>query len=153
MSEEERDFADDDDDQRRPLGLVLLTALYLFFFLVTASTYGHPFTLFGQIYVGSAAKLIVFVDSLVCLYLFLGIVKRQSLTWYLLLGYNLFEIVNIIVNLSLIAPAEIEKTLGMPVDREALMVNNIASSLAILLLSQYIYRHRHFFTNRQRYLF
>ena len=152
MSEEERDFADD-DDQRRPLGLVLLTGLYLFFFLVTASTYGHPFTLLGRIYVGSAAKVIVFIDSLVCLYLFLGIMKRQSLTWYLLLFYNLFEIVNIIVNLSLIAPAEIEKVIGMPVDRDALLVNNIASALAILLLSQYIYRHRHFFTNRRCYLF
>ena len=38
--------------------------------------------------------------------------KRQVLTWYLLLGYNLFEIVNTIVNLRYISHRELEKSLG-----------------------------------------
>lgn len=152
MREEERDMTDD-GDQRRPLGLVLLTGLYMFFFLVTATTYGHPFPLLGKVYVGTAAKVIVFADSLVCLYLFLGIAKRQLLTWYLLIGYNLFEIVNTIVNLNFISLAELERVIGERIEREALIVNNVASALAILLLTQYIYRHRHFFTSRRKYLF
>lgn len=143
----------DENDERRPLGLVLLTGLYLFFFIVTASTYGSPFPFFGRIYIGTAAKVLVFVDSIVCLYLFLGIMKRQTMTWYLLIGYNLFEVVNTIVNLNFITPAELERIIGERIDQEALMVNNIASALAILLLTQYIYRHRHYFTNRRKYLF
>lgn len=143
----------DEHDERRPLGLVLLTGLYLFFFVVTVSTYGSPFPFLGRIYVGTAAKALIFLDSLVCLYLFLGLMKRQSMTWHLLIGYNLFEIVNTIVNLSFITPAELERIIGEPIDREALMVNNIASALAILLLTQYIYRHRHYFTNTRKYLF
>ncbi|MRR35112.1 hypothetical protein EG829_10560, partial [bacterium] len=105
------------------------------------------------IYVGAAAKALIFVDSLICLYLFLGLMKRQLMTWYLLIGYNLFEIANTIVNLSFITPAELERIIGEPIDQEALMVNNIASALAIMLLTQYIYRHRHYFTNCRKYLF
>ncbi|AJY70936.1 hypothetical protein RW64_15830 [Geobacter sulfurreducens] len=137
----------------RPLGLVLLTGLYLFFFIVTATSYGNPFPFLGRIYVGTVAKAIVFVDSLICLYLFLGIYKRQLLTWYCLIGYNLFEVVNTIINLNMITTAELERIIGEPIDKEALVVNNIASALAILLLTQYIYRHRAFFTNRRHYLF
>lgn len=143
----------DEHDERRPLGLVLLTGLYLFFFIITVTTYGSPFPLLGTIYVGTTAKALIFIDSLICLYLFLGIVKRQILTWYLLICYNLFEVVNTIVNLNFITKAELERIIGEPVDQEALMVNNIASSLAIILLTQYIYRHRHYFTNKHKYLF
>lgn len=143
----------DEHDERRPLGLVLLTGLYLFFFVVTVSTYGSPFPFLGRIYVGTVAKALIFVDSLVCLYLFLGLMKRQSMTWYLLIGYNLFEVINTIVNLTFITPAELERVIGERIDQEALMVNNIASALAILLLTQYIYRHKHYFTNSRKYLF
>lgn len=143
----------DEHDERRPLGLVLLTGLYLFFFVVTVSTYGSPFPFLGRIYLGTVAKALIFVDSLVCLYLFLGLMKRQCMTWYLLICYNLFEVINTIVNLTFITPAELERVIGERIDQEALMVNNIASALAILLLTQYIYRHKHYFTNSRKYLF
>ncbi len=143
----------EDHDVRRPLGLNLLTGLYFFFFLVSASTFGHPFPFLGQICQGTAAKILVFVDTLMLLYLFLGIMKQQLLTWYLLIGYNLFQVVNTIVNLTCISPASLEKVLGERVNADALLVNNIASSLAILLLTQYVYRHKQYFSNRQKYLF
>lgn len=142
-----------DDEMRRPLGITLLAGLYLFFFILSASTFGHPFPFFGHIHTGIAAKALVLADSLVCLYLFLGIYKRQLLTWYFLIGYNLFEIANTICNLSFVSNAELEKMVGERVDQEALVINNIAAALAILLLTQYIYRHRSLFTNRQKYLF
>ena len=138
---------------RRPLGLSLLTGLYLFLFLVSASTFGNPFPFLGHIYDGNAARVLVFADSLVCLYLFLGTMKRQLLTWYLLIGYNLFEILNTVINLNFITRAELEKIVGERVNGEALFINNIAAALAMLLLTQYIYRHKHYFTNRQKYLF
>lgn len=143
----------DDSDVRRPLGLTLLTGLYLFFFLVSVSTFGNPFPFMGKIYLHSPAKLLVFLDSIVCLYLFLGLMKRQVLTWYLLLAYNLFEIGNTIANLSLIPVSELERVLGARIQQESLVTNNIAGALAFLLLTQYIYRHKNYFTNHGKYLF
>lgn len=140
-------------ESRRPLGLTLLTGLYFFFFLLSISTYGNPFPYLGEIYQGTPAKILVFTDSLICVYLFIGICKRQLITWYLLLAYNLFEILNTIVNLTYISSNEIEKMVGYQVEPRSLMVNNIAAALAILLLSQYIYRHKSLFSNRQKYLF
>ena len=143
----------DHPDLHRPLGLTLLTGLYLFFFLLSASTFGHPFPLVGHIFQDATARMIVFIDSLICLYLFLGIMKRQLLTWYLLIGYNMAEIVNTIVNLSCISQQELEKVLVIQINTDAMRVNNIAASLAILLLTQFIYRNKHYFIYRQKYLF
>lgn len=141
-----------DENESRPLGLTLLTALYFFLFMVTISTAGNPFPFLGHIYVGSTSQLLIFADSILCLYLSLGLMKRQFFTWYLLLGYNLFEIGNTVINLHSIPIEEIEKAIGGGVNRDALFTNNIACALALLLLTQYIYRHKHFFTNRGRYL-
>jgi hypothetical protein len=141
------------NDIHRPFGLNLLTGLYLFFFLVSASTYGNPFPFLGHIYTGTTARLLVFADSILCLYLFLGIMKRQLFTWYLLLCYNLFEILNTIVNLNFITTADLEKVTGERVSGEGLFSTNIAAALAILLLTQFVYRYKNHFTNRHKYLF
>lgn len=143
----------DEHEHRRPLGMVLLGGLYLFFFLLTMSTFGHPFPFFGTIYQGRAAEALVFVDSLICLYLFLGLMKRQTLTWYLLLGYNAFELVNTLTNLLWITSAELEKLVGDKIDPQGIMMSNISVMVAILLLSGFIYWHRGYFTNRSWYLF
>lgn len=143
----------EDHEVRRPFGLTLLAGLYLFFFLLSVSTYGNPFPFMGSIYQGSAAKVLVFFDSLICIYLLIGISKRQTLTWYLLLAYNLFEIANTVVNLTFIKPKEVEKLIGSAVDQNALIANNIAAALAILLLSQFIYRSKKYFNNPDKFLF
>lgn len=142
-----------DDEQRRPLGITLLGGLYLFFFMLTMSTYGHPFPFMGTILLGRAAETIVFVDSMLCLYLFLGVMKRQKLTWHLLISYNCFEIINTLINLKFISAAEVEKIAGRPVDPQGLMANNLSVVVAILLLTIFIYRHRSYFNNRSNYLF
>ena len=143
----------EENEEKRPFGLTLLTGLYLFFFILSLSTYGNPFPFMGKIYQDLPAKVLVFFDSLACIYLFIGIGKRQLLTWYLLLSYNLFEIINTIVNLFLITPEDLEKQIGHKVDQEALVINNIAAALAILLLTQFIYRNRRYFNNRSKFLF
>ncbi|MSN25466.1 MAG: hypothetical protein GJV46_06290 [Geobacter sp.] len=144
---------DDEHEQRRPVGMVLLGGLYLFFFMLTISTYGHPFPFFGVIYQGKMAEYLVFADSLVCLYLFLGLMKRQNLTWFLLLGYNAFELANTLTNLFYITTADLEKVVGEKVDPQGILTSNISVMVAILLLSIFIYRHREYFTNRSWYLF
>lgn len=143
----------EEHEQQRPLGMTLLSGLYLFLFIVSLSTYGNPFPFLGSVYAGTAAQVLVFVDSLICLYILIGIMKRQYLTWILIIGYNLFEVVNTIVNLNFITVAELEQALGTVVSRDGLLANNIMASLAILLLTQYVYRSKHYFTNRQYYLF
>jgi hypothetical protein len=140
-------------DPHRPLGLVLLGGLYLFFFLLTMSTFGHPFPFMGTITQGKSAEALVFVDSMICLYLFLGLMRRQRLTWYLLIAYNCFETANTLINLRFISAADVEKIAGQPVAPQALLVNNISVVVAIILLTIFIYRHREFFNNRSNYLF
>ena len=142
-----------EQELRRPLGITLLGGLYLFFFMLTVSSYGQPIPFFGVIYHGKPAGILVFFDSLICLYLFLGLMKRQNLTWYLLIGYNVFELVNTVTNLLLITPAELEKVVGEKVDSSGLLASNISVTVAILLISIFIYRHRTYFTNRSKYLF
>jgi hypothetical protein len=145
--------ADGDADEQRPLGLTLLAGLYLFFFLISASTYGNPFPFMGNIHTGIPAKALVVADCLICLYLFMGIMKKQQLTWYLLICYNLFEVINTVVNVKFITVAELEKFLGVQINGDGVWVNNIAASLAILLLTQYIYRNKELFSNVRVYLF
>jgi hypothetical protein len=142
-----------DCELRRPLGMTLLGGLYLFFFLLTFSSYGQPVPFFGAIYQGKTAYALVFLDSIICLYLFLGLMKRQSLTWYLLLGYNAFELVNTLTNLLVITPAELEKIVGKKVDFHGLLASNISVMVAILLLSCFIFRQRNSFSNSSKYLF
>jgi len=150
---DEREDTGQDNDSRRPMGLVLLGGLYLFFFLLTISTFGHPFPFMGTILLGKPAEALVFVDSMVCLYLFLGLMKRQRLTWHLLIAYNCFEIANTLINLKFITAADVEKIAGQPVDPQGLLVNNISVIVAIILLTIFIYRHRDFFNNRSNFLF
>ncbi len=150
----DRDHDDNElDQERRPLGMVLLGGLYLFFFMLTMSTFGHPFPFLGAIYQGRPAEIMVFIDSLICLYLFLGLMKRQQLTFYLLLGYNAFELVNTLVNMLGISAAELENVVGSPIDSRGMQINNLTVMAAIILLSVFIYRHRQYFTNRSPYLF
>ena len=144
---------DDSAENQRPLGITLLAALYLFFLLVSASTFGNPFPFCGRILTGMSAQLLVLVDSLLCLYLFLGVLQRQAFTWYLLLAYNLLQMVNTIVNLYLIPMAELEVVTGGQVSRDALWTNNMIAVLGMLLLTQYIFRQRRLFTDNCRYLF
>lgn len=144
---------DHENEQRRPLGMVLLGGLYLFFFMLTMSTFGHPFPFLGAIHTGRVAEVLVFIDSMICLYLFLGIMKHQKMTWYLLIGYNTFEVINTLVNLRFIHAADLEKIAGQPIDPQGLAINNISVIVAIILLTAFIYKHRECFTNRSKYLF
>jgi hypothetical protein len=153
VTEESREDTEQDDDQSRPLGLILLGGLYLFFFMLTMSTFGHPFPFMGRIFLGRVAETMVFIDSLICLYLFLGVMKRQKLTWYFLIMYNSFEIINTLMNLKFISAVEVEKIAGQPVDPQGLVANNVSVVVAIFLLTIFIYRHRIYFNNRSNYLF
>lgn len=142
-----------EEEQPRPQALIMLTGLYLFLLLVSIGSYGQPIALYGQILEGAPARAFIVLNSLYCLYLFLGLWQRQRLTWYLLLSYNLFEVLNTLVTLVLLPHQELERIQGMPVDPLWLAVNNLATVAAIIWVSSLIYRRRDLFSNRSPYLF
>lgn len=142
-----------EEQQPRPQALIMLTGLYLFLLLMSVGSYGQPIAFFGQILEGRAAQTFIIVNTIVCLHLFLGLWQRQRLTWYLLLAYNLFEILNTLVTLVWLPRQELERIQGVPVDPHWLTVNNLATIAAVAWVSSLIYRRRDLFNNRSPYLF
>ena len=142
-----------DATQGRPFGLSALAAAYFFFLLLTASSYGYPFPLMGRFYPGGAGECLVFADSMVSLYLFIGILKRQRLTAWLIIGYNLLDICNACVNLALIPPERYARLAGVPIPQDELRFNTLAAALVLMLLNIYVFANRRRFDNRSPYLF
>ncbi len=143
----------DEEQESRPRPLIMLTGLYFFLLLLSFGSYGHPVAFMGRILDGTAAKLFIGINTFVCLYLFLGLWQRQFITWYLLLGYNLFEVFNTLVTLAILPRIELEKVHGSSIEPVWLVINNLATVAAILWVSSVVYRNRSHFSNRSPYLF
>ena len=141
------------DEPGRPFGLTLLAAAYFSFLLLTASTYGDPFPFMGRFYTGRPAEALVLADSLISLYLCLGILKQQRLTVWLLLGYNLLDIANACVNLALIPAADYARLAQVAVPEDELRLNTFVAATVLMLLNAYVLRNRRHFVNRSPYLF
>ena len=137
----------------RPLALFPLVLVALFSLLLAFSNYGNPFPFMGTLYQGEVAQRFVFADSLVSLYLLIGIVKRQQLTVWLLIAYNLVDICNAWVNLALIPLADYAQLAAVPVSEEDLRFNTLFATLVLMLLNLYLYRNRRQFNNYSPYLF
>lgn len=139
--------------ENRPLALFPLVVVALFSLLLAFSNYGNPFPFMGTLYQGEVARRFVFADSLVSLYLLIGIVKRQQLTVWLLIAYNLVDICNAWVNLALIPLADYARLAAVPVSEEDLRFNTLFATLVLMLLNLYLYRNRRQFDNHSPYLF
>ena len=139
--------------QGRPFGLNALAAAYIFFLLLTVSSYGYPFPLLGRFYPGGAGEGLVLADSIVSLYLCIGILKRQRLTVWLLIAYNLLDICNACVNLLLIPAGDYARLADAPIPADELRLNTLAAAAVLMLLNVYAFRMRRHFDNRSPYLF
>lgn len=142
-----------DESAPRPLALHVIAAIYLFAFLLAMTSYGTPFPLMGRFYSGTAGQALVFVDSMICLYLFLGVLKRQRLTVWLMLAYNLFDIVNACVNLALIPAQAYTQLASAPVLESELRSSTVGAALVLVFISVYLFANRRHFNNRSPYLF
>lgn len=131
----------------------MLTGLYLFLLLMTITSYGHPIPLFGQILEGRAARIFIVLDSLICLHLFIGLYKRQLLTWWLLLIYNCYELLNILINLFLLPHPELERVLDRQIDPQAMLTSNLITAVIVVWVSWVIWKQKPQFTNHSPYLF
>ena len=141
------------DETKTPVALVFLAAAYLFSLLLAVSSFGHPFPFMGRFYLARAGEVLVFADSMICLYLFIGILKRQRLTLWLLIAYNMLDVCNACVNLALIPAAEYARLAGAPVPEAELFLSTAAAALLLMLLSVYIFGKRRHFNNSSPYLF
>lgn len=139
--------------ESRPLALFPLVMVSLFSLLLAFSNYGNPFPFMGTLYQGEVAQRFVFADSLISLYLLIGILKRQYFTVWLLIGYNFVDICNAWVNLALIPIVEYAALAVVPVTEEDLRFNTLFATLVLLLLNLYLYRNRRQFNNYSPYLF
>lgn len=133
--------------------MTLLTGLYLFLLLMTIMSYGQPIPIFGSMLEGKPAQVYIIADSLLCLHLFLGIWKRQRLTWWLLLCYNGYEVANTLVNLWLVPHKELERVLERTIDPQGMLFSNLLTVAIVLWISWLIWRQREQFNNRSPYLF
>ncbi|QXE92901.1 hypothetical protein [Geomonas subterranea] len=141
------------DSGRRPASLWPLVLLTSFSLMLCFASYGNPFPFMGTLYQGASAQRFVFGDSLISLYLLIGVLKRQRLTVWLLIGYNLVDICNAWVNLSLIPAAEYARLAGSPVPEGDLLSSTLLASIALILMNMYIFRMRREFDNPSPYLF
>ncbi len=144
---------DTEEYRPRSQAMVMLTGLYLFLLLMTVMSYGQPVPLFGVLLEGQAARIFIVVDSLVCLHLFLGLLKRQVLTWRLLLLYNAYEVLNTLVNLWLVPHKELERILERTIDPNGMVFSNLVTVAIILFVTRVVWKQRYQFTNRSPYLF
>lgn len=147
------DLPDSEEVQPRSQVMIMLTGLYLFLLLMTIMSYGQPVPFFGQILENRAGQFFIVLDSLACLYLFLGLWQRQRLTWYLLLIYNGYEILNTLANLWLVPRKELERILERPVDPDGMVLSNLVTVGIVLWISLLIWKQREQFINRSPYLF
>jgi hypothetical protein len=142
-----------DETPRRPLALLALAAVYLFSLLMAVSNYGYPFPFMGRCYTGRAGEWLVFADSMISLYLVMGILKRQRLTLWLLIAYNLLDICNACVNLALFSASQYASLAGAPVPEAELRLNTFVAALVLMLLNVYVLGNRRHFNNDSPYLF
>jgi hypothetical protein len=142
-----------DETRSRPFALVALASVYLFSLLLAVSNYGQPFPFMGRFYPGRAGEWLVFADSICSLYLIIGILKRQRLTVWLLIAYNLFDICNACVNLAQLSASEYARLAGAPIPDGDLRFNTLAAALVLMLLNVYVFGNRRHFHNSSPYLF
>ena len=133
--------------------MVLLTGLYLFLCVMTITSYGQPIPVMGIMLEHGRAEVFIAIDSLITLYLFLGLWKRQVITWHLLLACNLFEVINISINLWKLDHLVLERVLERSVDPQGLLLSNISTIVLIGWVSRMIWLQRPQFCNRSPYLF
>jgi hypothetical protein len=140
------------DERKRDYILVPLIGVYLLSMLITLSHLGQPYPFMGKIYTGEASESLIFVDSVVKLYLIVGILKRQRLTLWLLIAYNFLESASGISNLLLLPVQQIVTASGALAPDYHYRINAFSVFVLFLLLNVFLYFNRDRFDNKSIYL-
>lgn len=140
------------DERRRHFVLAPLIGVYLLCTLITLSQLGEPFPFMGKLYSGDASESLIFADSVISLYLIVGILKRQRLTLWLLIAYNFVVSFNGIANLFLLPVQQITTVSGTIVPDYNYRHNAVWVFVLFLLLNVFLYLNRRHFDNKSIYL-
>lgn len=132
--------------------LVPLVGVYLLSMLITLSHLGEPFPFMGEIYTGDDSESLIFTNSLVCLYLMVGILKRQRLTLWLLIAYNFVESASGMSNLIMLPMQHITTASGAVVPDYDYRITAFSVFVLFLLLNVFLYFNRGRFDNKSIYL-
>ncbi|MDD2542528.1 MAG: hypothetical protein PHH28_16025 [Desulfuromonadaceae bacterium] len=140
------------DERWRNFVLVPLVGVYLFSMLITLSHLGEPFSFMGELFSAETSEALIFTDSVVSLYLIVGILKRQRLTLWLLIVYNFVVSFNGIANLFLLPVQQIVTASGAIVPDHHYRLNAFCVFVLFLLLNVFLYLNRRHFDNKSIYL-
>jgi hypothetical protein len=140
------------DERRRHFVLAPLIGVYLLSMLITLSHLGEPFPFMGKLYLGDASESLIFADSVISLYLIVGILKRQQLTLWLLIAYNFVVSFNGIANLFLLPIQQITTSSGAIVPDYHYRLNAFWVFVLFMLLNLFLYLNRRHFDNKSIYL-
>ncbi|GFO63195.1 hypothetical protein M1B72_17675 [Geomonas paludis] len=132
--------------------LVPLTGVYLLAMMVTLSDLGGTFPFMGQLYTGDQAEHLIFTNSIITLYLIVGILKRQRLTLWLLIAYNFAASASGMANLIMLPVQQVLTASGTLVPDYGYRINAFCVFLLFLLLNVFLYFHKDRFDNKSIYL-
>lgn len=129
-----------------------LVGVYLLSMLINLSHLGGPLPYFGKEYTADASESIIFLNSIILLYLILGILKRQRLTLWLLMLYNFFHSLDGLSNLLLLPVQHIVTASGAIVPDYDYRLNAFWVFFLFLILNVILYFNRDHFDNKSVYL-
>lgn len=140
------------EEKKTNLVLVPLVGVYVLSSLITLSHLGDPFPYMGTLYVGDTSESFIFADTIISLYLIVGILKRQRLTLWLLVAYNFLASINGIANLVRLPVQHIATASGVMVPDYQYRLYAFCVMVLFLLLNVFLYVHRRHFDNKSIYL-
>lgn len=152
MKETEHNIFVVSDEKKGVFVLAPLVGVYLLSSLITLSHLGEPFPFMGRFYAGDTSESFIFVDSLVSLYLIFGILKRQRLTLWLLIAYNVVASFNGFANLLLLPVQYVATASGAMVPDYQYRLTSFGVLVLFLLLNVFLYLNRRHFDNNSIYL-
>lgn len=152
LNETERKTLVVSEERRGSLVLAPLVGVYLLSSLITLSHLGKPFPFMGKFYLGDSSESLIFIDCIVSLYLMLGILKRQRLTFWLLIPYNFLASCNGAANLLLLPVQHVATASGAMVPDYHYRLVAFGVLVLFLLLNVFLYFNRRHFDNTSIYL-
>ena len=140
------------EEKKGAFVLAPLVGIYLLSSLLTLSNLGEPFPFMGTFYTGDTSESFIFADSIISLYLIFGILKRQRLTLWLLIGYNFLASCNGIANLLLLPVQNFLNASGAMAPDYHYRLTSFGVLVLFLLLNVFLYVNRRHFDNKSIYL-
>ncbi|MBJ6727359.1 hypothetical protein [Geomesophilobacter sediminis] len=138
--------------KRKTYVVAPLVGVYLLSMAFNLSQLGEPLAFMGAEYSAEASESIIFVNSIISLYLIVGILKRQQITLWLLMVFNFLHSLNGLSNLLMLPVKHIPAVSGGMAAVYEYRLNSFWVFFLFLLLNVILYFNRQQFDNKSFYL-